>query len=50
MRIEHVVPAEGYDRYPSFYLATGLTEERWVRAVEIACRDLVKAVRDVIGD
>ncbi|MCH8333880.1 cytochrome c [Candidatus Sumerlaeota bacterium] len=35
MRIEHVVPAEGYDRYPSFYLATGLTEERWVRAVEI---------------
>lgn len=32
---EFVIPAEGYDRFPTFYLPTGLTEERWVKAVEI---------------
>lgn len=32
---EVVVPSEGDDRFPMFELPTGLTEDRWVKAVEI---------------
>ena len=35
MAEEYVVPAEGPDQFVNFYLPTGLTEDRYIKAVEI---------------
>ena len=34
MEQEHVMPADGSDQWPTYYADTGLTEDRYVKAVE----------------